>query len=85
MGIATQAQQQAFAQFRISDHAAFADKRTYFDDHLAPGFTAFPPALVAGVVAKAHEDRQRQTKQGKGRGIDPGKQGRVQVLDQHDQ
>ncbi|KAG1396569.1 hypothetical protein G6F59_013783 [Rhizopus arrhizus] len=40
-----------------------AGQRTRFKDQLAPQLAAFPPAVIAGAVAEAEEDRQHQAEQ----------------------
>ncbi|MNP55943.1 hypothetical protein D3C76_1506300 [compost metagenome] len=85
MGIATQRQQQAIAGLAVGNHHALANERAHLDDHLPPGLAPLPPAVVAGVVAKAHEDRQGNTQQGEGCGVDLGEERRMQVLHQYDQ
>ena len=38
----------------------------HLDDQAAPGPTGLPPAVVAGAVAEAQEDREREADKGKG-------------------
>ncbi|MOA19160.1 hypothetical protein D3C78_1395200 [compost metagenome] len=57
MGEAAQVAEDRMALIRVLDHQGFTNHRADFDDHIAPRLARFIPAVVAGVVAKAHEDR----------------------------
>ncbi|MNE44023.1 hypothetical protein D3C80_1382300 [compost metagenome] len=85
MGVAAQLAQQLFAQGVVADRHALAGERANLQDHPAPGLAALPPAVVAGVVAEAHEDRQRQAEQGEGCGFDPHEPVGMNGPDQHDE
>ncbi|MNI53789.1 hypothetical protein D3C73_1086430 [compost metagenome] len=47
-------------------HRAFAGQAARLHDQVAPLLAGFPPAVIADVVAKAHEDRQGQAEQREG-------------------
>ncbi|MNR05604.1 hypothetical protein D3C85_1216460 [compost metagenome] len=84
MGEAAKVAEDRVSLCRVLDHQGFTNHRADLHDHIAPGLARFIPAVVAGVVAKAHEDRQRQTQQREGRGADLGKVAGMQGFDEHD-
>ncbi|MNH16171.1 hypothetical protein D3C79_758020 [compost metagenome] len=82
MGEPAEVAQQVFSYCLIGNRHALADECPHFDDDHTPGLAPFPPAVIAGVVAKVHEDGQRQPEQGEGCGIHLGEKCRVLGLDQ---
>ncbi|MDT4874769.1 hypothetical protein FQZ97_1100930 [compost metagenome] len=85
MGETTQVAQQFGAQCFVGNRHAFPHERAGFDNQFAPGLAPLPPTVVARIVSKAHEDRQRQAQQGEWRGADRVEIRREMPLDQHDQ
>ena len=61
----------------MGQRGGLARERPAGNDDVSPELPAFPPARVAGVVAKAHEDRQRDADEREGNGADPRKNTRV--------
>ncbi|KAG1186338.1 hypothetical protein G6F35_014674 [Rhizopus arrhizus] len=61
-------------------HRAFPRQAARLHDQVAPLLAGFPPAVITDVVAKAHEDRQRQAEEREGhRGQDSSVMTRIRL------
>ena len=65
----------------LADHGA---EGAHLEDELAPEFAGLPPAIVAGVVAEAQEERERDAEQREGSDGDFAEQAGVKVMDRGD-